>query len=214
MPGSPGQTDPETARETADEVLGRPEFQSQKGLLGRFIDWLSDLLDFSPPETDPGPSGSLDPGPLGSIIGWLLVAVLLGLAVFLMVRFVRLRRNRRPPADAVPDVEVEEDGRPAAVGLGDPDTLEAAGRWREAMLARYRGLVGSLVESGVLAPVPGRTTGEYSDDVAEVLPEVAVPFDDATELFERAWYGDLPTGPGESARFQDAAHRVLAGSER
>ena len=82
------------------------------------------------------------------------------------------------------------------------------------MLARYRGLVDELVDDGVLAAVPGRTAGEYSDDVAGTLPAVAEPFDEATELFERAWYGNLPTGPDESARFQDSAGRVLAGSRK
>ncbi len=139
-------TDPETARQKADEVLGRPEFEVQKGLIQRFFEWLGDVLDFRPPGTGGGAGGALDLGWFGSLIGWVLVFALLGLAV-------------------------------------------------------------------LLAPSPGRTAGEYSDHVAQVLPEVAAPFDDATDLFERAWYGDMPTGPDESARFQEAAGRVLAGSK-
>ena len=205
-------TDPETARQKADEVLGRPEFEVQKGLIQRFFEWLGDVLDFRPPGTGGGAGGALDLGWFGSLIGWVLVFALLGLAVFLALRFVRLRR-RRPPSDAAPDLEVDPDETSPSERRGDAEALEAAGRWREAMLARYRGRVRTLVDSGVLAPIPGRTAGEYSDDVAQVLPEVAAPFDDATDLFERAWYGDMPTGPDESARFQEAAGRVLAGSK-
>lgn len=204
----PPQPSPDEAREAADEVLSRPEFQEQKGLIQRFVEWLAELLDFNRPAGDPPQPGRLDLSWLGSLLGWVLVLALLGLAVFLVVRFVRIRSRPRP-ADADAGVDVEEEAKSAAEWQGDAESLEAAGRWREAMLARYQGLVRGLVESSVLQPIPGRTSGEYSNDLAGALPEVAEPFDDATELFERAWYGDLPTGPDESARFRDVATRVL-----
>jgi Domain of unknown function (DUF4129) len=202
------------AREAADEVLSRPEFGEQKGLLQRFFEWLAELLDFDRAPSEPSTPGALDLGWLGSLIGWLVVLALLGLAVFLVVRFVRIRGHRRRPTGDEPAVAVEEEERSAAQWRGDAEALEAEGRWREAMLARYQGLVRELVESNVLAPIPGRTSGEYSDDVAVALPAAADRFDDATELFERAWYGDLPTGPDESSRFRDAAGRVLEEAAR
>jgi hypothetical protein len=189
--------------------MSRPEFDVQPGLIQRVVDWLVELLNFRQPASG---GGTLDLGWLGSLIGWVLIIALLGLAGFLVYRFVRIHRRRRPPDD-VEELEVD-DVSLAPEAASDADGLEAAGRWREAMLARYRSLVRALVHEGRLAQVPGRTSGEYSDDLAEVLPEVSVPFDDATELFERAWYGNLPTGPEESARFQEAAGRVLAGSKR
>jgi Domain of unknown function (DUF4129) len=203
----PPEVSSEEARRAADEVLARPEFQEQEGVLQRVVEWLRDLLSFGRPQEPPEP-GTVDLGWLGSLLGWLLVLALIGLAVFLIVRYIRFGRGRRrpEPEDAV---DVEEEERSAAEWQGDADELEAAGRWKEAMVARYQGLVLGLVERSVLQPVPGRTSGEYGDDVAEVLPEVTEPFDEATELFERAWYGDLPTGPDESARFRAAAARVL-----
>jgi hypothetical protein len=205
----PGQTDPETARETADEVMSRPEFDVQQGLFGRVAEWLRELLDFQPPEPDAG-GGTLDLGWLGSLLGWVVILALLGLAAFLLFRYVRLRR-RGERVDDAEELQVE-DATPLREKRSDAEALEAAGRWREAMLARYRDLVEALIADGRLAPVPGRTAGEYSDDLAAVLPQLAAPFDDATELFERAWYGNLPTGHQESAEFQEAAGRVLAGS--
>jgi hypothetical protein len=32
----------------------------------------------------------------------------------------------------------------------------------------------------------------------------------ATELFEAAWYGDVPTGPAEAERFERLDRQVLA----
>jgi Domain of unknown function (DUF4129) len=208
------QTDPETARETADEVLSRPEFEVQRGLIERFFDWLRELLDFEPPDADTSTPGMLDLGWLGSLVGWVVIAALLGLAAYLLVRYVRIRGRRGKTFDeATAELEDVTPSRDPLAG-GDPDALEATGRWREAMLVRYRRLVSALVDSGLLAPVPGRTAGEYSDDVAEARPDLTAPFDDATELFERAWYGDLPTGAPESRQFQKAAGRVLAGTSQ
>ncbi len=56
--------------------------------------------------------------------------------------------------------------------------------------------------------VPGRTAGEERAAVALARPPIAAPFAGATELFERAWYGGLPTGPAESERFRELATRV------
>jgi hypothetical protein len=131
------------------------------------------------------------------------------------VRFVRfggLGRRRRTE----PEVEVDEETprSPFDEVTGDADTLEAAGRWREAIVVRYRDLVGGLVDARVLEPIPGRTSGEYRDEVADSVPTVADPFDDATELFERAWYGNLPTGLDESRRFRRAADTVLEAARR
>ncbi|MGH9244677.1 MAG: DUF4129 domain-containing protein [Acidimicrobiales bacterium] len=209
----PLEHDADEVRDTADDVLARPEFQEQKGLLPRFFEWLADLLDFDPPDRRRTPGSGFSVGPAGTIIGWVLIVVLLVLAGYLVARFLRLRRFGRPPPDE-PDVEIDEEEKTADQWRGDAETLEAAGRWREAMLARYRGLVRRLVEAGVLEPIPGRTSGEYRDELAARLPAVADPFDNATDLFEDAWYGNLPTGPDESSRFRHAAERVLEGSSR
>jgi hypothetical protein len=87
---------------------------------------------------------------------------------------------------------------------------EAAGEWKEGLRCRFRSLVERLVGRGAIPDVPGRTAGELRADVDAALPPVAADFAGAVDLFERAWYGDLPTGPEEAARFQDHAHRVLS----
>jgi hypothetical protein len=90
--------------------------------------------------------------------------------------------------------------------------LESTGDWKGGLRCRYRELVGELVARDVLRDVPGRTAGEYRTELREHAPEVAAPFSGACDLFERAWYGDLPTGRDESEHFRELADRVLAGA--
>src|SRR3546814_15185458 len=87
------------------------------------------------------------------------------------------------------------------------DELEAAGRWKEALRCRHRALVADLVRRGVIPDQAGRTAREYAADVALGLPHAAAPMTDATDLFEAAWSGDVPTGAEESAGFR--AHAPL-----
>ena len=61
----------------------------------------------------------------------------------------------------------------------------------------------------MIRDLPGRTSGEYRADVAATLPAAAADFAAATELFEQAWYGDVTTGPDESARFRHLADLVV-----
>jgi hypothetical protein len=41
---------------------------------------------------------------------------------------------------------------------------------------------------------------------------VAPPFSDASDLFERAWYGGAETGPDDSAAFRRLADEVASGA--
>jgi hypothetical protein len=77
---------------------------------------------------------------------------------------------------------------------------------------RYRALVADLATRGLVDEIPGRTTGEYRRELASSLPSALDEFSGATDLFERAWYGEVPMGPDEHARFRSHADRVLAGA--
>lgn len=204
--------DPDEVRRVADEVLDRSQFdEPERSLVQRFLGWLGDLFDrfFGRDE-----STALDPTGGGGGGGSALVTiVVLAVAVVLVVAAARAlrgtwwRRSRR--AEEALDVDVE--GRRSAAAWDElVRRLEAEGRWKDAMRARFGALVERLVDRGVVAEVPGRTTGEYRDDVRSTLPEVAGAFAEAADLFDRAWYGDLPTGPDEATRFTTDAERVLA----
>lgn len=202
----------EDVRRIADEVLAGERFAPPpRSFVERFLDWLRDLWDRVFPDADPPGFGGSGGGSGGSS---LFTVVVLALAVVLVVVVARSlrgtwRRSRRPSAAAPLDVAVQ--GRRSVAAWDElAARLEAEGRWKDAVRARFASLVERLVERGVVDDAPGRTSGEYRAEVAATRPEAAAAFAVAADLFERAWYGDLPTGPEEAERFTDGAARVLA----
>jgi hypothetical protein len=188
-------------RQTADEILARPEFQEDPpGLLERFWDAVNEAVGdvFS----------SLVGGGGPAVFAWLILAVIVGVIVFFLVRLARTVQ-----ADPSQAVRVDQGRRrPPAEWLRDAEAFEAKGEWREGLRCRYRAIVDELVARRVVPDVPGRTAGEYRREVADASPEVAAAFGRATELFELAWYGHRDTGPEESRQFRALADEVRTGA--
>jgi hypothetical protein len=200
-------------RGAAERIFDRGEFQQQKSLFQKILDWIARQLGGGPTtgvRTGSAPAAS----GLGTFLLYLFFVAVIVLLAWIVYRAVRDRVRRA-------DVEPEEDPEPEIEEVRTrsewqriAEQAEAEGRWKDAILARYRELVAELVERRVADPVPGRTTGELRVDVAEHAPSVSAPFDEASTLFELPWYGDADTGPDESARFAAAAADVLAGAGR
>lgn len=198
---SPPEASADEFRETADEVLARPEFQRpDPTVLERVRDWIGDRLDSL--------VRGLTGGGAGSIVGWVVLALAVGALVWSLTR---LGRTVRGDPTATASVRIDQ-GRTPDEWRHEAERSETQGAWKEALLYRYRALLGDLVRSGVIDDVPGRTTGEYRREVERARPASAAAFGEATELFELAWYADQPTGPEQSARFRAAADRTVAGS--
>jgi hypothetical protein len=205
----PPTVDPEAARRAADQVLAGSQFDDRRSLLQRFLDWLGDRLPWGDADPTVGADGSAGGG-VGNA-GWVVFVLLAVLAVYLVARYLRVGARRRRSRDGRPDADVEvEQRRTAEEWVDEATRLEAEGHWKEGLRCRYRSLVRVLVDTGVLADVPGRTTGEYRSELATARPDLAAPFAEATELFERAWYGAVETGADESRRFRELAAGVLA----
>lgn len=185
-------------RRVADEVLSRREFRPPaRSIQQRILDWVLEQISRAV-ETLVG-------GGRGSLIAWaILVAALLATA-FLVVRLARgVRRDAR-----LTDGGVLEPRRPAADWRAEAAAHEGRGEWKAALRCRYRALVADLAARGLVDEVPGRTAGEYRREVRRSLPDAAGEFGTATDLFERAWYGDRPTGVAENSRFKALADDVL-----
>jgi hypothetical protein len=207
----PPTFDPESARRAADEILAGSQFDVRRSLLQRLLDWLGEHLPFGDADPTVGVGGEAGGGVGG--IGWVVFVLLALAAAYLVVRYLRVgafRRRRRREEQPDADVEVEQRRTPGE-WVDEATRLEAAGRWKDGLRCRYRSLVRALVDAGVLADVPGRTTGEYRAELTGTRPDLAAPFAEATELFERAWYGDLETGEPQSRRFRELAALVAAG---
>jgi hypothetical protein len=201
------QDDPDGVRERAEEILSRPEYdEPPKSIWDRIGEWLGDQISrlFE--------SIGLGGGGAGTVIAWLLLAALAAGVAWLIVRAVQSgvwgqgagRGNEGDPVI----VETEADRTPSD-WLAEAARHEAAGRWSEALLCRYRALVTELVKRSVIPELIDRTSGEYVQDVRQRAPGIAASFTAATRLFEAAWYGGEPTGPEERDQFVGLARQVL-----
>jgi hypothetical protein len=195
---------PGAVRDKADEILSDSQFKSaSKNLAQRVVDWLLKQIKIPFSEAAGG----------NTVIGFIILIVcLVGLAyVVSRIRFGL--PASASSADDGPAVDIEED-RPADVWRAEAEAAEAAGQWKLALRARYRWLLGELFDRQLLVSVPGRTPGEYRRDMARALPDQASAFATATDLFERAWYGNESTGADENSRFRMCAEQVLDATER
>jgi hypothetical protein len=194
-------TPPEEIRETIREILARPEFRPPpKTLFERVSDWVFEQIAKL--------LGVFVSGGTGTVIAWVLFAIAAAAFIFFVYRSIR--STRRDPDRGVVIDRVRR--RSAAEWRAEADEHERARRWRPALRCRYRALLADLAERGLVEEIAGRTTGEYRHDVSQAVPAVAPDFSRATDLFERAWYGDEPTGEDDGARFRELEGRVLAGA--
>ena len=92
----------------------------------------------------------------------------------------------------------------------EAERAEDEERWKDAMLCRYRELVGELVDRGAIRAIPGLTTGELRLEVSTSVPDALDAFSEATTLFELPWYARVSTGPEENRQFRELARRILA----
>jgi hypothetical protein len=196
----PPEAGTEEIRRAADEILARPEFQEPpRSLYQQALDWVTDRIADA--------VNALVSGGTGALVAWALLVAFVVLVVFLVARTVQGDR-RRSSGGAGVGVDIEaDDRRPAEAWAADAARFEGEGRWREAIRCRYRAIVAGLARSGVVDEVPGRTAGEYRVLVGAARPAVAEPFAGATDLFERAWYGE-EAGPEGSRSIRDLGARV------
>lgn len=208
-----GPADPVVVREDVREVMSRPEFSYEPSFMERIGNWIADQLDKLFPEA-PG-AGSGFGGGVGSLVGWILIVAAVVAAAVVIVVVVRNRVKVPARERAATESEVEH-RRKAHQWARDAAAFEAEGRWKEALRARYRELVRTLVDRRQLPDIPGRTTGELRADLSVTTRAAALPFDRASLLFELAWYADVHTGADENREFRRLADAVLevAGRDR
>jgi hypothetical protein len=211
----PPEHSPAEARQAADEILSRAEYQwpdpdDDQSLIQDIVDqiaeWIGNLLE----PIGIGSGG----GSMPAWVGWLVLLALLAVAGLLAYRtragWRRTRRDKDEPRDRV----VVAAGEDVVDWPAEVARCEAAGLWRDALRARYRVLVGELAERELIGDLVGRTAGELVDEVRQTAPPVAPAFTRATDLFEEAWYGGAAVGPTDRDRFVEAATSALAAAPR
>ena len=196
----PSVHDPQAVRDLADSILADERYRRPpKSIPDRILEWFAEQLGKV--------IGSLAGSGAGTLVAWVLVLGAVAFVIYLVARFGRVGRIPRP-LDRPGKVMVELTRTPAE-WRAEAEAMEEQGRWKEGLRCRHRALIAELVRRGAIPEQAGRTAGEYVRDVAVSLPEAAPALAAATELFEAAWYGNLPTGADESARFQQLDAQVL-----
>jgi hypothetical protein len=197
------QRSPEEVERTIDDVLARPEYRRESPtIIERGRRWVRDQFSRL--------LSALFRGGRGTLLAWAIVGALAALVIVLSVRFARGVTPDPAHALIVPPLARKTAGE----WRSEAAAHERAGEWRLALRARYRAMIADLAARGVVDDVPGRTSGEYVVEVDEGAPRVRDEFAGATALFERAWYGNRPTGADEAHRFRELEKRVLAGTGR
>ena len=216
-PLGPTDIDPDDARDRACDVTTTRQICNPAAPEPR--DQPSDAPNFS----DPG----VGAGFFGQLLVLLLVVALVVAVAWLVVRWLDGSGGRRSRAGDEDSIDVDE-AVDDAVDARIIDHETSPDRWRrlaaqardagdhrEAVRCQYRALVGDLARSGYVDEIPGRTSGEEREQVAEIAPrlgeigqEVARQFDVAADTFDEAWFDDREVTSVEDQRFL-AAERVV-----
>jgi Domain of unknown function (DUF4129) len=178
-----------------------------------------------PIRIDPDIDGNSPNAGFLGFLPWLLLVALLALLVFLVVRALMSaqgslgrggKKRRRPAGDEDDDdqelispVIVDRSKEPSG-WRAEAERHRSAGEYRDAIRCRYRALVGDLARGGLIDEIPGRTTGEERVQLRSVLPEANPPFAAAADLFDGAWFGDVPVHEVDDDTFQALERDVLA----
>lgn len=199
---------PDEIKDKAAEIVAG---YSDESILDRVLGWIGDQLEKLLPDSL-SPGSGLG-GTIFTVFAWVVIIAVIGAVAYLVYRLVAGRSPRPEPAAPELDVSAHAGRAPADWRLA-AEECEQEGRWKEALLCRYRALVGELVDASLIPDIPGRTPGEYRLDLAESLPPGADEFGEATDLFEEAWYADRPTGPDENSRFRQLSESVVVEAKR
>ena len=178
-------SDYSSERTSMNSILAQRAYErvTQVSALGRFREWLGNLLD----EFFSGLSrfGSHAPW-----IGWLLRILLLVAICTALVWFL-LRIERHSRIRLVPDVEPAA-GAPSArewqLWLRDAQTMAARGLWREAIHFVYWASIARLESKRLWPADRARTPREYLALLAATDPRKP-NLKAITRTFERTWYG-------------------------
>ncbi|WP_197379016.1 DUF4129 domain-containing protein [Mycolicibacterium mengxianglii] len=174
--------DRDAAREAAQDELGKAIYP-KGSLTDRLNEWINDLIYRIIAK------GLMVPG------GWFTIMVLLIIVAILAVVAIRvarktMRTNRGGDHQLFGATEMS-----AAAHRELAQQCAARGDWAPAIRHRLRAVARHLEETGVLAPVPGRTANELAHDAGISLPELADEFRTAAITFNDVTYGELPGTP-------------------
>ena len=139
----------------------------------------------------------------GTLIAWAVLAALVALAVWLLMRLRLVPGRRVAGGDAVAAM------RPVDARVSVEAAMRA-GDLTAAVHAAYRLLLTTLARRGLLIEVPGLTAGEARAAARATDPELGSVVAGATDAFERVAYGRAPAGREDVEALLEAERRARA----
>jgi len=202
QPEPPGTgLDPDEVRRVADEILSRAEYREpQPSLVDRVLTEITDFLGRA--------FATLTGGGPGSVIGLVVTAALVALAIWFLVRALGTRWRRAGPAAEVALVQGTRAPDDPATWLAEADRLAGAGDHRGALRCRYQAMVATLVADRSVVDVPARTPEELRAELVARRGDLADLVGSVTRRFEDAWYGGHDVDPAAEAAFRADARSV------
>lgn len=193
-PATPGAQE---AREAAEAELAKPAYHPVPNLLGRLWRWLVEHLD--PTTVIPG-----IPPLLSGLIVLLVLVTCVVLLVVLLRRFRLVGRSRRAARRLFDD---ERDARALARAA---DAAAERGDWDAAVVERFRAIIRSLDERGLIEDYPGMTAHEAAVLGSSALEALGEELTRAAALFDAVRYGEVVSTEEQDAWMRDLARRVDA----
>ena len=191
-PATPGAQE---AREAAEAELAKPAYHPVPNLLGRLWRWLVEHLD--PTTAIPG-----IPPLLSGLIVLLVLVTCIVLLVVLLRRFRPVGRSRRASGRLFDD---ERDARALARAA---DAAAERGDWDAAVVERFRAIIRSLDERGLIEDYPGMTAHEAAALGSGALEALGEELTRAAALFDAVRYGEVVSTEEQDAWMRDLARRV------
>lgn len=180
------------AQRAARELLRRAEYhRDDPSIFDRAGNWVLDRLD------------DLFRGTPSGTVTLVLLVLVAAAVVFALVKAGPPRRRARAAGDALaPDVHVDHAARAAS--------LEAEGRYADALREWLRAAVRTVEERGVLPPRPGRTGRATAREAGPQLPTAAEALATATTAFDEVWFGGRVATASDAGAGRAAAEAVRA----
>lgn len=180
--GIGGPVDPDDARQRADDILSRAEYQEQvDSIFDRALDWIGEQL------------GRLFFGGGGGIAEVIPYVLVTAAAIGIVWTLLQVVRSPGPTSADGDDERVRygtESIRTPAVWLDEAERLASAGEFRGALRCRHQALIATWITDQVIDHVVGRTAAECHDAAAPAVDSELSRHVVAT--FDAVWYGDAP----------------------
>jgi hypothetical protein len=167
--------DPDQARAWLERELARPEYR--RGLLERFVSWLSDLWDRLTGMT----VGSSPLSTATAIVLLVLLLVLIGVVATRLRREPAVRRDGAVLLAAAATSPEEHRAR--------AETALREGRFDHALVEAFRALASRSLRRGLVEERPALTAHELAADLTVAFPDHVPRLAGAADLFDRVFYG-------------------------